>query len=488
MRMSGRVYVGVLTLLCAPGGRIGEAKHPGPEKLEGLQQESSAVVKARIMRQVMALKGISDLMSLDCETLEGISDLMCYLELVLAAIGSEAGEECGQWLDDVAQVWQVQDDSVDNALAYLSDSDECRDWFSAAIDCVPLDNIGRGTFASGLITQLIDNALDDDEIDYPRALRGSDSLRCWAVCFLLELTLSASDLPCDGLHAHDWVSMHRLLQFGRHLLGTIDDDPVSDPELTQHESTAVCPQGHIFKSELQAGYECDICKQDIPANERFFDCRTCDWSVCHECQKGGAAGPEQARVDSSPSGDDTLGLSLPGRQIASDNVSAFATGVGHDGDVQIACMKCQEVSVQGCMPRTGLPGAAARGGLPRRSYRRRPRRTSGAATRGGLPGRMLSWEVHHQSDGGMRCRIHSWEVHHQGDGVPRLGAPWPVRCWEVHHQGDGGRPRRIYSWEVHHQGDGGRWWGRLLWQQLFSGPIGVAWRVPRPALVGVVLR
>ena len=61
MRMSGRVYVGVLTLLCAPGGRIGEAKHPGPEKLEGLQQESSAVVKARIMRQVMALKGISDL-------------------------------------------------------------------------------------------------------------------------------------------------------------------------------------------------------------------------------------------------------------------------------------------------------------------------------------------------------------------------------------------------------------------------------------------
>ena len=89
--MSGRVYVGVLTLLCAPGGRIGEAKHPGPEKLKGLQQESSAVVKARIMRQVMALKGISDLMSLDCETLEGISDLMCYLELVLAAIGSEAG-------------------------------------------------------------------------------------------------------------------------------------------------------------------------------------------------------------------------------------------------------------------------------------------------------------------------------------------------------------------------------------------------------------
>ena len=181
-------------------------------------------------------------------------------------------------------------------------------------------------------------------------------------------------------------------------------------------------------------------------------------------------------------------LSLPGRQVASDNVSAFATGVGHGGDVQIACMKLQEVSVQGCMPRTGLPGAAARGGLPRRSYRRRPRRTSGAATRGGLPGRILSWEVHHQGDGGMRCRIHSWEVHHQGDGVPRLGAPWPVRCWEVHHQGDGGKPRRIYSWEVHHQGDGGRWWGRLLWQQLFSGPIGVAWRVPRPALVGVVLR
>ena len=149
-----------------------------------------------------------------------------------------------------------------------------------------------------------------------------------------------------------------------------------------------------------------------------------------------------------------MGLSLPGRQIASDNVSAFATGGGHDGDVQIACMKLQEVSVQGCMPRTGLPGAAARGGLPRRSYRRRPRRTSGAATRGGLPGRIISWEVHHQGDGGMRCRIHSWEVHHQGDGVPRLGAPWPVRCWEVHHQGDGGKPRRIYSWEVHHQGDG----------------------------------
>ena len=139
----------------------------------------------------MALRALSP----GCEPFEGINDLMCYLELALAAAGSEAGEERGQWLDEVAQVWQVHDDSVDNALCYLSDSDECRDWFNTAVDCVPFCNKDRGSFASALVSQLIDNALEDDDFDYPQALGGSDSLRRWAVCFLLHLTLTASDLP-----------------------------------------------------------------------------------------------------------------------------------------------------------------------------------------------------------------------------------------------------------------------------------------------------
>lgn len=33
-----------------------------------------------------------------------------------------------------------------------------------------------------------------------------------------------------------------------------------------------------------AGYECDVCQEDILDGKRFFDCRKCDFSMCLKCQ------------------------------------------------------------------------------------------------------------------------------------------------------------------------------------------------------------
>jgi len=47
-----------------------------------------------------------------------------------------------------------------------------------------------------------------------------------------------------------------------------------------------CDAGHPLKRrKADEEYECDVCKHDIAVGKRFFDCRTCDFSVCQKCQK-----------------------------------------------------------------------------------------------------------------------------------------------------------------------------------------------------------
>lgn len=49
----------------------------------------------------------------------------------------------------------------------------------------------------------------------------------------------------------------------------------------------VCPQGHNLKRRKSeaAEYECDVCNKDIVRGKRFYDCRKCDWCICHRCHK-----------------------------------------------------------------------------------------------------------------------------------------------------------------------------------------------------------